>query len=153
MIKLKLWRMIGALTLCASGLVFVGAGTASAAPISSQGTQSAQILPLGPSGCAGGYLCLWQYSNGNSLCQIFNGTANVGSACISPSDSIFNNSAKNVKVYYGAGNTGAFWLLTPGQYLDTMTLNKFNQCNSGSSCPGYNTTMANNVRSLYFYAV
>jgi hypothetical protein len=43
--------------------------------------------------------------------------------------------------------------LTPGQYLDTMTLNKFNQCNSGSSCPGYNTTMANNVRSLYFYAV
>src|ERR1019366_5526174 len=105
----KMSRILAVLAICTTSFTIVGVGAASAATTSSQTTNSAGVLPPGPSGCNPGNFCTYEQGNGGTLCEQMNSTSNLSGACIPATDSVFNNSSVNVKIYYGLGNTGAFY--------------------------------------------
>lgn len=145
-----LTKMLAILALSTVGFTLAGAGAASAAPTTAVVTQSSGVVPLSPNGCFTGNFCTYNQGNGGGLCEQMNATGNLSSACANKNDSAFNNSSYNVKLYYGSGETGAYYLLGPGSYLLYMSSNQFNACpGGGTDCAGYNQSMQNNVASIW----
>lgn len=108
--------------------------------------------PPGPSGCNSGNYCSYNTGGGSDLCEQMNGTGNLSSACANKNEAGFNNrTTYGVNLYYGFGETGAYWFLAASDYLLYMADNDFNQCpGGGHSCAGWGQAMGDNLASIAF---
>jgi hypothetical protein len=148
-IKSRAVRLVVAVTLFASFGALVGVADASAAsaPIA---PASASVPPPGPSGCNSGSFCSYNGAGGTDLCFQTTATTNFPPGCAGENVGAFNNTSVNVELYKGSGETEAYYLLGPGDYLLTMSSNDFNHCpGGGTSCVGYGKPMGDNVNSVY----
>jgi hypothetical protein len=110
------------------------------------------VVPAAPSGCDLYHYCTYNQGNGGDLCEQMGGTGNLNSACANHNDSGFNNrTVYSVDLFWGSGETGAFYNLCHGCYLLYMTQNHYNQCKGGGhSCSGFGQQIGYNLASVRF---
>lgn|GEM_PF-2438581 len=102
-----------------------------------------------PSGCPSGSFCAYHDTNGGALCFTTTTTENYPPACDNATWSVYNNSSKSAYLYYQQNESGAYYILGPGDYLLYMQYNNFNNCANGTTtCAGYGQVMAANVASV-----
>ncbi len=152
----NLGRGIALMTILLAGVFWVNTTVSSAAvrsvaPHSQHSIHAKTPPPPAPSGCNPGYFCSYNEGNGGDLCFQKVTTGNYPTGCADANDGAFNNSSESVKIYYEFNESGAYYLLGPGDFLLYMTQNDFNQCDGGgTSCAGYGQPMGNNAESVKF---
>jgi hypothetical protein len=153
MSKYKIMRIAAAFALSSMLVTVAGASIASASSTTTTTTTATALAPPPPSapaGCGSGYFCSYKNGNGGNLCFSTTATSNLSPGCNTDIDSSYNNMAVNNELFYGSGESGAYYLLGAGNYLLYMSANSFNTClGGGTSCTGYNTVMQNHVYSVY----
>jgi hypothetical protein len=113
---------------------------------------SFRTITAAPSGCDLYRYCTYNQGNGGDLCEQMASTGNLNSACANLNQSGFNNRTVNsVSLFWGSGETGAYYNLGPGHYLLYMNTNFYNKCpGGGTGCSGYNQRIGDNLASVRF---
>jgi hypothetical protein len=148
-------RVLTAFALSSLLVALVGISAASATSSTSSTTINAPTVigpqPEGaPAGCPSGKFCSYNQTNGGDLCFTTTSTSDLTPGCANKNQSAYDNDSVNVELFYGAGETGAYYLLGAGDYLLYMDTNNFNHCvGGGTSCAGYGDTLGNDVHSVY----
>jgi hypothetical protein len=158
--RLRILKMVAVATVAVTAMALPAVAAAAATQPSSHGTTSGaihipappRVRPDVPSGCDLYHYCTYNQSNGGDLCEQLGGTGNLNSACANKNDSGYNHrTVYSVNLYWGSGETGAYYNLGPGHYLLYMTQNNYNQCNGGGhSCNGYGQEIGYNLASVKF---